>query len=596
MKVERGKLYQDPIYGTVVLSPLATAIIDTPEFQRLAGVRQLGFADMVFRGARHSRFEHSIGCYALARDLIQRIAENHERMGLEHPAAQISATFGQGAGAVESLDRRWAGLADVIGAAALLHDIGHVPFGHTLEDEFPGLYERHDRLAGPRLYHLLFHPESELATLFTSPTESWVGAIPNDRLQQLIYLILSWTERIAPPVGFAELIAIRLGNTSEEAVAERLRLLARWHEELTGKRFFQPYMSDIVGSTISADLLDYLPRDRHNLGLEARYHERLHRYFTLREGTLYPGEGLRLSIMVTRPGRGGQRQDVATEVLEIMRERYQMTERVYYHHKKAAASAMLGKLLELADESGQLPRDDESPYPAPWSGDPVRDDDASEAPPAPASPHVLHFSDIELLDYLGRAPVRREDIPLRNRLHKALRYRRQWIYRTLLVIDTELARACRDSVAAFARDLRGGDGHPANAGRRRLEFHLARAAEAGEGDVIVYCPPPTMQSKEVDARLEIRNGHVLPLRLQTDAFVYHADMDVMKQYYEELWRAYVYVAPELFADIRRCRALVDAFCQRYSIPAHLAYAKVRTHEFRKSARDEDAGAADLWER
>ena len=126
---------------------------------------------------------------------------------------------------------------------------------------------------------------------------------------------------------------------------------------------FHPFMSDVVGTTICADLLDYLPRDRQNLGMEPRFHTRLQRYLTVRPGTLYPGEGLRLSTMVTRKQHGGQRKDVATAVLDIMRERHEMSERVFYHHKKSAAGAMLAKLVAIAGTG--KPRDGGSIYPAP---------------------------------------------------------------------------------------------------------------------------------------------------------------------------------------------------------------------------------------
>jgi hypothetical protein len=89
----------------------------------------------------------------------------------------------------------------------------------------------------------------------------------------------------------------------------------------------------------------------------------------------------------------------------------------------------------------------------------------------------------------------------------------------------------------------------------------------------------SMQSKVVDARLEITEGRVLPLRVQRESFAYKADLDVLQQYYDELWRAYVFVAPELFRDAAKCKAIVDEFCEHFGILPALAYGKVRVHEF-----------------
>src|SRR5258708_10112526 len=148
---------------------------------------------------------------------------------------------------------------------------------------------------------------------------------------------------------------------------------------------------------ICSDMLEYLPRDRTYLGMEARHHSRLQRYFTIRQGSLYPPEeGLRMSIMVTRGAHGGQRRDVATAVLDIMRERYEMAERVYYHHKKASASAMLAKLVELTPENPR-PRDDDKIYPAPWG--------SLEAGRRQPPPHMTHLSDAGLIQYLGQVDV-----------------------------------------------------------------------------------------------------------------------------------------------------------------------------------------------
>jgi len=578
MTGEIGKLYQDRLYGTKVLSPLALAIIDTPEFQRLAGVRQLGFADFAYRGATHTRFEHSVGTYFITRTIMRRIVQNHERLGLDHPGQYVSARFRfiprnaelpPGLTTHQSL---WRGVTEVVSAAALLHDIGHVPFGHTLEDEFAGLYGRHDSLAGPRLYEMLFNESSGLAGVFSDSIAPWLEKVSNEELRRLLYLILSWREHLEPLEDFQAILdrAIK-GVHGSHGQLERLRNLRKWHAEFQKEGMFQPFMSDVVGNTICADLLDYLPRDRVNLGMELRTHTRLQRYFTIRKDPLYPDGNYRLSIMVTRKGKGGQRRDVATELLQIMRERYELVERVFYHHKKAAASAMLAKLLELAFEYGLGPRDDDLVYPAPWQGGTQRH---------ALLPHVTHFSDSELLDYLGKVPLKSERARnLQNSLYSGLRHRRKDVYRTLLVIDRDVLNASPHSVSEFAQRLRGTKEKPSPEGRKQLERTLAKAAGAEDGEVIVYCPSPEMQSKEVDARVEIINDRVLPLSMQRESFAYHEDLAVLERYYEELWRGYIYVAPAVFESPGKCQAIVDAFCGVYGIDRIVAYKKVRTHDF-----------------
>ena len=120
-------LYQDPIYQSKVLSPLAVAIMDTPEFQRLAGLRQLGFSDLVYRGAVHTRFQHSLGTYFICRKLLRRIVQNHERLDLEHPGSHISSKFRQVPANsdlpanITTHQAKWRGLSEVVSAAALLH-------------------------------------------------------------------------------------------------------------------------------------------------------------------------------------------------------------------------------------------------------------------------------------------------------------------------------------------------------------------------------------------------------------------------------------------------------------------------------------------
>ncbi len=573
-----AKLYQDRLYGAKVLSPLAVAIIDTPEFQRLAGLRQLGFANFAYRGATHTRFEHSVGTYFVARTLMRRVTQNHERLGFDHPGRLVGPELVQvPKNALDERERatwdspqaRWRGLTEVVSIAALMHDLGHVPLGHTFEDEYTGLYRRHDRLAGSRLWRMLFDEDSELARVFSDTVSPWLDRLSNEDLRRLIFVILSWKEDVERGLGFQQVLAeatAGMDTAKNQDNLEALQSLSTWHSDLQARSLFHPFMSDLVGNTICADLLDYLPRDRSNLGMEYRVHSRLQRYLAIRPGTLYPDEGHRVAIMVVRRGRGGQRRDVATAVLDVMRERYEMAERVYYHHKKAAASAMLAKLLELVPREA-WPRDDSKVYPAPWSEGELA---------LPAVPHMVHLTDSDLISYLGNYELRdKAERQLQRRLRVALQYRRRSLYNTLLVVDKDLADSSRHAISFFVAKLRDDTG----AERAKLEVQLAKAASAKPGDVIIYCPAPTMQAKEVDARLEIVENRVLPLRKQSNTFAYQADVEVLERYYQDLWRAYLFVAPEIFRDPARSQAIVDKFCEVFGIPRSEAYRKVRSYEF-----------------
>lgn len=92
----------DPVHGTILLDGPALALVGTREFQRLWGIRQTGFAHLVFPGANHTRLEHSLGTYWVAGQMADRL------------------------GLTESSRRR-------VTSAALLHDLGHGPFSHTLD-------------------------------------------------------------------------------------------------------------------------------------------------------------------------------------------------------------------------------------------------------------------------------------------------------------------------------------------------------------------------------------------------------------------------------------------------------------------------------
>src|SRR5215207_8706051 len=103
-------IVRDPLWNNIRIDESARLLVDTEVFQRLRYIRQLGLAHLVYPGASHSRFEHALGAYHLARKELEILGGRNE---LEHVPAD---------------DPR------IVRAAALLHDIGHYPFSHALEE------------------------------------------------------------------------------------------------------------------------------------------------------------------------------------------------------------------------------------------------------------------------------------------------------------------------------------------------------------------------------------------------------------------------------------------------------------------------------
>ncbi|XP_028427157.1 deoxynucleoside triphosphate triphosphohydrolase SAMHD1-like [Perca flavescens] len=77
------KVFNDPIHGTVELHPLLIKIIDTPQFQRLRNIKQLGGVYFVYPGASHNRFEHSIGVAHLAGQLVEALRTRQPELDID---------------------------------------------------------------------------------------------------------------------------------------------------------------------------------------------------------------------------------------------------------------------------------------------------------------------------------------------------------------------------------------------------------------------------------------------------------------------------------------------------------------------------------
>lgn len=402
-------LIRDPVHGDLALGEIEAAVLDLPEVQRLRGIKQLGTASYVYPGCVHTRFEHSLGASVLAK----RIVESVRRSGTAVDAA----------------------LEQAIAIAALLHDITHLPFGHTLEDE-RCLFPRHDK---------------------------------GDRLRMLLAAGL---EEGLTRLGVAEPVMTLLGAATSERVPA--------------------WATQVVSSTIDADLLDYLRRDAYFAGLGQDYDDRIFRYFVV--------DGGELAIDMTKHGM--ERPDARSETVQLLRMRYFLTERVYYHHTKVAAGAMISKAVELAQEHGGL----------------------SEA-------ELLHLNDWSLFERLKRTPsAERPDpriVKMVERLERRTLLKRGYVISAATVPED----ARRALIARF---------HQSAANRREAEELIAGDLGCDAAEVIVYCPALTVM-KEAAALIRTPAGLA---RLNEEVHAPHSEIKALESRYAGLWRLYVFVPPE----------------------------------------------------
>lgn len=440
-------ILRDPVHGDIELTREELRLIDTPEFQRLRGVKQLGSASLVFPGATHSRFEHSIGTLHMTEQLVQAANRNADR----DPAGCLH---------VADDDKR------VLRICALLHDVTHIPYGHNIEDQ-TGLLPRHDT-----------------------------------------------------PERFATV----LGDTDLGAELRRLSLRDHVLAVLAaGGPAVPAFWEQLVSDTIDADLLDYLRRDAYYTGLELRYDRRVVDYFRIDRNSQ--------RLFVDCEKHGMLREDIVSELLRLLEIRYHFSERVYYHHAKIAAGAMLARMVELALRSGAL---------APADLQQATDESL-----------VLALQQCDLGD--GEATARLQRF--------VQRLRRRELPKRVLVLPQYLNRELQQTLL----DTWFRPGHPQ--ARFAWEADMERQARQLLGravDIIMYCPARSMQLKE--ARTLVRFPGSGDTTLPMDAFLDEIPrLRDLRDSYPRLWKLYVFTSEPDVAARRQlqqmCLEALPAGCR-----------------------------------
>lgn len=405
-------LLRDPIHGDIELTAAERAVLDLPEMQRLRGIKQLGTAYLVYPGAMHTRFDHSLGVCTLAHRLVQNLIR---------------------AGHVDCAEYEQA-----IGLAALLHDITHIPFGHTLEDE-RRLFARHDK--GGRTAFFLAGPVGDVLKRF----------------------------------GEFERVSALLG-------VDRKGVVPVWARQ-------------IVSGAIDADLLDYLRRDSFFTGVSHGYDDRILRCFDVLDGQL----------VIRLVKHGLDRPDARSEAISVLRLRYFLTERVYYHHTKVVAGAMISKAVEWALAEGDLEEQD-----------------------------FLKLNDWTLLAQLQQSratPIRRLS---EQTQHRAL------LKRAYVISGQELSEQQKlEWVSRY---------HARQDLRAEAERRIADELGLNFCEVVVYCPALTVM-KEAAVPVETREGFML---LNQAGSAAEAEIKALQERYADLWRFYVFVPEASVAKARRC--------------------------------------------
>jgi len=404
-----GKNIRDSIYGDIHFSGAELKVMDTQALQRLRGIKQLGTSYLVYPGAVHTRFEHSLGTSHMAKLIMESVERNS------------SFRF-------NPLDKK------AISLAALIHDVTHMPFGHTLEDE-RRIFPRHDR-------------DADRLDYFVSKGE--IGAILRE-------------EKILNRV--VKLLKSRALKPGEDAFSRQ-----------------------IISHTICADLLDYLRRDAKFCGLKLNYDDRIFRYFQIEDG--------RLILNLQKSGLF--RHDAFSEVIQILRFRYFLTERIYYHHAKIASGAMLSRAVEIAVSNGFK------------------------------TERLYQLSDDALLYIL------QNEFKSNQAIQRLVgKYLKRDLYKRVYVLtDLNLNPDERRKISKKYHINEKGE-------RAVTEKRIAKTVKIPGEAVILYAPPPSMNFKEANVLVKVDDAPAQPL-----CNWQNREVQSLQAKYGTLWKFYVFVDSE----------------------------------------------------
>lgn len=284
---------RDPVHGNITLTHAEAHIVDTPAFQRLRNIKQLGFGELSFPGATHTRYLHSLGAFHLSGIAFDSIFKNFPFLNKKNQKR----------------------LRQVLRLGALLHDVGHGPLSHACEEVMPDLKDLNIKIY-PKLKRTQANHEDYTIKLLTdSPLADAIKKNFSDIL----------------PIHIACLIDPRLECPDNFFMDESLN--------------FRPILSQIVSSELDVDRMDYLNRDSYFCGTSYGH---IDLDWLISNLTYYQHRD-QLNLAITR--RALYTFD------DFLISRHHMYLMIYFHHKSIVYDEMLHMYLQSPDCTYKIPSD-----------------------------------------------------------------------------------------------------------------------------------------------------------------------------------------------------------------------------------------------
>ena len=285
---------RDPIHGAIVITDAETRVVDHPFVQRLRSISQVGFSQLPFPGATHSRYSHC--------------------MGVMHLAGQaFDSAFKAQDGLVQQRAQDWRACVRL---AALCHDLGHPPFSHCAEFAMPAL----STLA------LSWYGSHGQTSRQATHEDYTIAILQHSSLQEVIDGNFGCSAR-----HVAALISHDVGVEDDFFVSAGVD--------------YRTALSQIISSELDVDRLDYLVRDSTYTG--ARYGQVDAAWLLSNLGLHVLDDHASLSL--------APRAIYAFE--DFMIARHHMFLMVYFHHKSVVYEKMLQRYMQSSDGEVEVPSD-----------------------------------------------------------------------------------------------------------------------------------------------------------------------------------------------------------------------------------------------